>query len=69
MVMPGDLNGRQLAEKLLVERPELKVMYTSGYSVDLLGTGLVNNKNFLFLQKPYHPDTLALLVRNCLDAA
>ncbi len=69
MVMPGELNGRQLAEKLLAERPELKVMYTSGYSVDLLGTGMVNNRNFVFLQKPYHPDTLALMVRNCLDAS
>jgi two-component system, cell cycle sensor histidine kinase and response regulator CckA len=68
MVMPGELNGRQLAEKLLAERPDLKVMYTSGYSVDLLGSGLANGRNFVFLQKPYHPDTLALMVRNCLDA-
>jgi len=69
MVMPGELNGRQLAEKLLADRPDLKVMYTSGYSVDLLGSGLASNRNFVFLQKPYHPDTLALMVRNCLDAA
>jgi PAS domain S-box-containing protein len=69
MVMPGELNGRQLAEKLLSERPELKVMYTSGYSVDLLGNGLASTKNFAFLQKPYHPDMLAMMVRNCLDAA
>ncbi|HUL51022.1 MAG TPA: PAS domain S-box protein, partial [Candidatus Nitrosotalea sp.] len=69
MVMPGELNGRQLAEKLLTDRPELKVIYTSGYSVDLLGTGLVNSRNFVFLQKPYHPDTLALMVRNCLDVS
>ena len=69
MVMPGELNGRQLAERLLADRPDLKVMYTSGYSVDLLGSGLASSRNFVFLQKPYHPDALAQMVRNCLDAA
>ena len=39
MVMPGSLNGRELAEKLVQERPGLKVVYTSGYSIDLVGPG------------------------------
>ncbi|HKS36054.1 MAG TPA: ATP-binding protein, partial [Verrucomicrobiae bacterium] len=67
MVMPGSLNGRELAEKLLSEKPGLKVIYTSGYSVELLGTGMTTSKNFVFLQKPYRPDALAQVVRNCLD--
>ena len=67
MVMPGSLNGRELAEKLLQEKPGLKVLYTSGYSVELLGPGLATNKNFVFLQKPYHPEVLAQTVRNCLE--
>jgi nitrogen-specific signal transduction histidine kinase/CheY-like chemotaxis protein len=67
LVMPGKLNGRELAKQLLGERPELKVVYTSGYSVDLLGTGFTTSKNFVFVQKPYHPQTLAQTVRNCLD--
>jgi len=67
MVMPGSLNGRELAEKLLQEKPALKVLYTSGYSMDLLGPGLATSRNFIFLQKPYHPDALAQTVRNCLD--
>jgi len=67
MVMPGSLNGRELAEHLLQERPELKVLYTSGYSMELIGSSLTNSKNFVFLPKPYHPDTLSRTVRACLD--
>ena len=68
MVMPGTLSGRELAEKLLQERPGLQVVYTSGYSKDLVGPGLATSRNFVFLQKPYHPDVLAQRVRNCLNA-
>ena len=67
MVMPGSLNGRELAEKLVQERPGLKVVYTSGYSIDLVGPGLATKKDFVFIPKPYHPDALAQTVRNCLD--
>ena len=65
--MPGSFNGRELAEKLLLEKADLKVLYTSGYSLDLSGPGLATSKNFIFLQKPYHPEVLAQAVRNCLD--
>ena len=61
------LNGRELAEKLQGEKGALKVIYTSGYSMELLGSGLTTSRNFVFLQKPYHPDALASVVRNCLD--
>ena len=67
MVMPGSLNGRELAEQLLQEKPGLKVLYTSGYSMELIGTSLTSSKNFVFLPKPYHPDILAQTVRKCLD--
>src|SRR5207247_6328321 len=36
MVMPGSLNGRELAEQLLQEKPGLKVLYTSGCSLELI---------------------------------
>ena len=67
MVMPGSLNGRQLAERLLQDQSGLKVVYTSGYSMELVGPNLATGKDFFFLQKPYHPDLLAQTVRNCLD--
>ena len=38
LIMPGSMNGRELAEKLLwAERPEFKVIFTSGYSADIVG--------------------------------
>ncbi len=67
MVMPGSLNGRELAERLRQDKPSLKVLYTSGYSMELIGTSLTASKDFVFLPKPYHPDTLAQTVRYCLD--
>ena len=67
MVMPGSLSGRELSEKLLKEKPALKVIYTSGYSMDLIRPGLATSSDFVFLQKPYHPETLARIVRGCLD--
>jgi two-component system, cell cycle sensor histidine kinase and response regulator CckA len=68
MVMPEGLTGRELAEQLLAERPELKVIYSTGYSMDLSDQGLALQEGLNFLQKPYEPQTLAQTVRNCLDA-
>jgi CheY-like chemotaxis protein len=67
LVMPGSLNGRELAEKLWGERPELKVIFTSGYSADIVGKDFKLEPDVNFLQKPYHPQTLSLAVRRCLD--
>jgi len=67
MVMPEGISGRELAEKLKADRPALKIIYTSGYSADIIGREprLVDGSNFL--QKPYHPLKLAQIVRDCLD--
>jgi len=50
--MPGSLNGRELAEKLSQEKPGLKIVYTSGYSLDLVGPGLATQKNLSSFQSP-----------------
>ena len=68
MVMPDGLTGRQLADMLRADNPELKVIYTSGYSAELAGKGLILGDGFNFLQKPYEPRLLAKTVRACLDA-
>jgi CheY-like chemotaxis protein len=67
LVMPNNINGRELAEKLCAERPDLKVIFTSGYSADIVGRDFKLEPELNFLQKPYHPQTLALTVRRCLD--
>ena len=66
MVMPEGMTGRELADKLKALKPSLKVIYTSGYSEEVMGrdTGVPRT---MFLQKPYPPPQLAQTVRECLD--
>jgi signal transduction histidine kinase/CheY-like chemotaxis protein len=66
MVMPEGMTGRELAEELKIRKPELKVVYTSGYSSDVMG-GDIGLRDTMFLQKPYPPPLLAKTVRDCLD--
>jgi PAS domain S-box-containing protein len=68
LVMPDRVNGRELAEKLREQQPSLKVIFTSGYSADIVGKDLVLRRGLYYLQKPYGPLKLALTVRDCLDA-
>ena len=67
LVMPDNMNGRELAEKLWAERPGLKVIFTSGYSADIVGKDFKLEPELNYLQKPYPPQVLALAVRRCLD--
>jgi CheY-like chemotaxis protein len=67
LVMPNNMNGRELAEKMWAEAPGLKVIFTSGYSADIVGKDFKLQPELNFLQKPYQPQTLALTVRRCLD--
>ena len=66
MVMPEGMTGRELAEELKTRKPDLKVVYTSGYSSDVMG-GDIGLRDTMFLQKPYPPPLLAKTVRDCLD--
>jgi len=68
MVMPGGLTGQELAEQLRQEKPELKVVYCSGYTADIPGVDFSRAKDVSFLQKPFRPRVLARVVRDCLDA-
>jgi PAS domain S-box-containing protein len=67
VVMPG-LGGRVVAEKLLQERPELRVLYLSGYTDDAVVREGVLHDRVNFLQKPFSPVALAQKVREVLDA-
>ena len=67
MMMPEGMTGWELAERLRGEAPELKVVYTSGYSTELFGGHVKLHDRANFLPKPFHPRTLAKTVRHCLD--
>ena len=68
MVMPGGLNGQELATKLRADKPSLKIIYTSGHSTHLLGKDSGLQVGLNFLPKPYNPQSLAATVRRCLDS-
>lgn len=67
MVMPK-MSGRELTEKLRRERPELKVLFTSGYIMDAISLqGLADYERCL-ITKPYSPTTLVREARRLLDS-
>ena len=67
VIMPGGINGRELADQCLAEKPELKVIFSSGYGAEVLGKNCKLDPDLNYLQKPYLPQTLARVVRSCLD--
>jgi len=66
MVMPDGISGLQLADRLKTENAHLKVVFTTGYSAELLGKDFVLREGVNFLQKPYPPQRLVQTVRNGL---
>ena len=67
MMMPEGVSGRDLAERVLHDRPEMRVIYTSGYSLDVVSPDFSVKEGTNFLQKPYDPEMLAQVVRDCLN--
>jgi two-component system cell cycle sensor histidine kinase/response regulator CckA len=67
MIMPAGLNGYELAQRLLAEKPGLKVLYASGYTAEHPGMNISLVEGVNFLQKPFNIPTLAKLVRETLD--
>ncbi len=67
MVMPEGMTGRDLARQLRIRQPTLKVIYTSGYSSEIMGSDSEFSDG-PFLPKPYSAPQLAQMVRDCLDA-
>jgi PAS domain S-box-containing protein len=68
MVMPDGLTGIQLAEKLRAQKPSIKIIFSSGYAANAEVDGVDLEEGVNFLQKPYHPEQLARITREQLDA-
>lgn len=67
LVMPGGVNGQQLARQMQAETPELRIIYFSGYSPEMAGKELDLRSGENFLPKPFQPDQLLEIMRRCLD--
>ena len=66
IIMPGATDGWKLAELIKEIRPDIKVMYTTGYS-DLSSERIRATKGIVLLEKPYRLSTLARMLRQALD--
>jgi CheY-like chemotaxis protein len=67
VVMP-EYSGAELAKKLTGSRPDLRVLYMSGYTDEAIIHHGVLSANIAYLQKPFTPDVLAAKVKEVLSA-
>ncbi len=67
VIMPGGVNGKELAEEALRQRPGTKVLYTSGYTDNAMVEHGRIDRTALLLTKPYRKSELAQMVRTALD--
>jgi CheY-like chemotaxis protein len=68
VVMPG-ITGKELLERLRPLRPETRVLYMSGYPVDLIDSRGLLEPGLPYVPKPFTPDALAAKVREVLGRA
>jgi hypothetical protein len=61
------MSGRELAARVTALRPDIRVLYSSGYTADAMGEDGVLGEGINFLAKPYAPSRLADAVREVLD--
>jgi PAS domain S-box-containing protein len=67
VIMPG-MNGRELAQRICEIRPNVKVLYMSGYTEDVIGHDGTLEAGVRLLQKPFNLRDLKNIVREVLDA-
>ena len=68
VVLPG-LSGPEVAAQLVSTRPEMQVIYISGYAPETIVRYGISEQHRLFLQKPFTPTTLLAHVREALDTS
>jgi signal transduction histidine kinase/CheY-like chemotaxis protein len=66
VVLPG-MNGREVAESLRIVRPAMKLIYTSGYTQDIIASHGVLNPGVTYVPKPYTAEAIASHVQAALE--
>lgn len=69
VVMPDGISGRELAQRCQSDKPALRVIYTSGYNVEISADRGQLGDTIHFLQKPYRPEQLLKVVAAALTKA
>ena len=67
VIMPGSMNGRQLADEALKRRPALKTLFTSGYTENAIIHHGRLDTGVLLLAKPYRRSDMARMIRLALE--
>lgn len=67
VIMP-EMNGRELARIIQLNHPEIKLMFMSGYSADVIAPHGVLDEGMSFIEKPFMLDDLLMKVRTTLDS-
>jgi FixJ family two-component response regulator len=67
MVMPR-MSGQELATRIVALKPTARIVFTSGYSDQVIGAEGTLEPGTLFLQKPFTMDALMRMIRRALDA-
>ena len=66
VVMPG-MNGRELAQKLMARQPNLRRLFMSGYTADVIAHHGILDPSVHFIQKPFSTSALAAKIREALS--
>jgi FixJ family two-component response regulator len=67
VIMP-QFSGKELYQEVVLTHPEIKVLYTSGYTDDIITTHGIMTEEISFLQKPFTVQNLLQKVRETLEA-
>jgi PAS domain S-box-containing protein len=67
-VMMPEMNGSELSKKLLATRPDLKILFISGYTADVIAHNTILDSRLNFMQKPFNSKALTTIVYNILNS-
>ena len=67
VVLP-DKNAINLIDELIVQSPDLRVVLTSGYPKELSQWGVIKDRGYKFLQKPYDISELLQVIKESLQS-